>query len=369
MDRREFLKATFTASAATAVLGPTGKVVLPHDDRVVTVESDGRFTVEGPAGTEELPPVNGVTELDAIAQHLIRRIAERLHAADWPTALAERESANSVDGHRLGYIVMAYHPALEGFDGPQPVTMAHQVSALWETPRRMTGGRREFYNVVDDRLKNGPEIEVTPVALDRLDPIVDALTQQILRNEVNVFSPGLYMPRMSGSCEGAVGYASRTYGLALRLVRCCGPDHEVDDAGRSARRDVPVRIRQPRLKAHYRSNGMAKTAPPEAHKMIGGGLQVSATGEQNRGGKKHVRSIRTSRAKGGGHIVRHEYESGPDMGYHPDAEHVFGSDEGVKHVKHYIRHAGIRGVSVSGAEGKEPAGADDAGEKSDDTDD
>lgn len=94
---------------------------------------------------------------------------------------------------------------------------------------------------------------------------------------------------------------------------------------------------------------MAKSAPPEAKKMIGGGLQVSASGEQRRGGKKHVREIRTKRAKGGGHVLTHEFESGPDMGYHPGEDHVFGKDEGEKHMKHYMRHAGITGVKVSSA--------------------
>ncbi len=99
---------------------------------------------------------------------------------------------------------------------------------------------------------------------------------------------------------------------------------------------------------------MAKhAAPPEATKMIGGGLQMSASGEQRRGGKKHVREIHTKRAKGGGHVVSHHYEHGMGGAYHEPVDHVFGKDEGVKHVKHYIRHAGISGVNVSaGGDGK-----------------
>lgn len=100
-----------------------------------------------------------------------------------------------------------------------------------------------------------------------------------------------------------------------------------------------------------------KAAPPVAHNMIGGGIQMSSTGEKTHGTKKHVRSIRTKRAKGGGHVVSHEFDNSGGSGYHQDEEHVFGKDEGVKHVKHYIRNAGISGVSVSGAD----ASADDGG--------
>ncbi len=103
---------------------------------------------------------------------------------------------------------------------------------------------------------------------------------------------------------------------------------------------------------------MAKTAPPVAEKMIGGGLQMTSSGEQRRQGKKHVSAIHTKRAKGGGHVVTHHYEHGSG-GYHEPVDHVFGKDEGEKHVKHYIRHAGITGVKVSAGE---PSGADDAGE-------
>lgn len=97
---------------------------------------------------------------------------------------------------------------------------------------------------------------------------------------------------------------------------------------------------------------MAKTkeaAPSEMHatKMIGGGHMMEATRVERGSKKKHIRSIRTKRAKGGGHIVTHEYEHGHDMGYTPDQDHVFGKDEGVKHMEHYMRHAGVKGVTVA----------------------
>lgn len=92
---------------------------------------------------------------------------------------------------------------------------------------------------------------------------------------------------------------------------------------------------------------MAKEVP-QAKAMVGGGSQVSLTKEERRPKKKHVKRLLISKAKNGGHVVEHEFESGPDMPYEPNASHVFGADDGVKHVQHIIRHAGIKGVTAVG---------------------
>jgi len=103
---------------------------------------------------------------------------------------------------------------------------------------------------------------------------------------------------------------------------------------------------------------MAKVSVPVASEMPGGGKTMTAKAEHRRPPKKHVKSIRTTRAKSGGHIVEHEYENAGGQ-YEPPAQHVYGKDEGVKHVKHYIRHAGIQGVSAEPTEG---SAAEEAGE-------
>lgn len=118
---------------------------------------------------------------------------------------------------------------------------------------------------------------------------------------------------------------------------------------------------------------MAKTdaaAPSDVNiktsKMIGGGHVAEASREARGSKKKHIRSIQTTRGKNGGHVLEHNYEHGNDMGYSPSTQHIFGKGEGVKHVEHYIRHAGIKGVKAMAAgdgmaEGE--GAADDAGEK------
>lgn len=108
---------------------------------------------------------------------------------------------------------------------------------------------------------------------------------------------------------------------------------------------------------------MAKTSAPPVR--ADGANVVSSRSETAKPSKKHVRSLRTTRAKGGGHVVEHEFDNSGAGPYHQAAQHVFGADEGVKHMKHYMRHAGVKGVSVAAAGDKDgnASGDDpDAGE-------
>jgi hypothetical protein len=103
------------------------------------------------------------------------------------------------------------------------------------------------------------------------------------------------------------------------------------------------------------AKGKEAAAPPRAD----GALEMRASRHEMHGGKKRVRSIRTKRAKGGGHVVTHEFDH-IGGNYQPDEDHVFGADEGVKHVQHYIRHAGVKGVKVSAAGDKDGGASGDA---------
>lgn len=229
MDRREFLKATFAASAVTVALSES--VSMP-----VVVKRRIEETADGPlpqmvAQQREVLRVTGegTTDLSAIAQHLLIAVSHRLDFHDFVSTLSESmdRHVSESEGQGVGHTVFAYEPGVERFTGAERVVLSHQISALWEVPRRFTGSRREFYDLQTDRMNNGPEIEAVPIVLTQLDPIARYLSDQIVENRVNVFSPSLYMPKMSGSVEGAVGFASRTYGLAIRVVRCIGPEHEL----------------------------------------------------------------------------------------------------------------------------------------------
>ncbi len=240
MDRREFLKTTFAASAATVALSAEGTLPripfsqLPAEG--VRIETDGRIVHAQQNGTiTEILPARGTssTGLDVIAQHLLRRLSQRLKADGHATTLAEHDVTHPAgerrwghDGCKLGQVISAYRPGPETFEGPQLVTLSDQVSAVWVVPSHRTGARAEHYSVVEDALHNIPEVDPDPVDLARLEPIVDHLYAQIMRRGLNVFSDGLYMPQFGSgpACEGSVGFASRDYGLAMRVVRCLGPE-------------------------------------------------------------------------------------------------------------------------------------------------
>ena len=112
----------------------------------------------------------------------------------------------------------------------------------------------------------------------------------------------------------------------------------------------------------------------KAKELAGGAKQMGVEREARRPKKKHIRSLSITRGKSGGHVVRHEYESSPDAGFEPPAEHVFGKADGAKMMQHVIRHAGVSGVKAApmgdgGAEGEPDEGAEGAGGGEPDADD
>lgn len=214
MDRRQFMQATFAGSAATVALGVIP--VLPRSYRDAPVPPHP----QGVAQMYERTMPYGTTDLGETAQYVMKRLADRLDLEGHATTLAESGHVDR-DGQKIGMTVMAYGPGVEDFNGPRRVVLSDQIHALFLVPSFPTGKRVELYSCFKDSLTNVPERMPEAIVLEQLHPVVDHLVEQIRTAGVNVFSPVLYMPEMAiVPVEGAVGYASRTYGLALRVVRC-----------------------------------------------------------------------------------------------------------------------------------------------------
>lgn len=100
------------------------------------------------------------------------------------------------------------------------------------------------------------------------------------------------------------------------------------------------------------------------HTMAGGAHSISASRDERRPKRKHLRHMRLSRATNGGFHVQHEYMPGGDTP-EPDTEHVFGKDEGAKLLDHVRRHLRISPAAgaASGADAEgAPAADEEAGE-------
>lgn len=95
----------------------------------------------------------------------------------------------------------------------------------------------------------------------------------------------------------------------------------------------------------------------KAEQMAGGGLKVAMERGERKGKRKKLAKLEVSRAKNGGHLVRHHYISGPDTGYQEPTEHVFGKGEGGALMAHLGRHLGVKNVPMP-----ETGGVEDQGE-------
>lgn len=178
------------------------------------------FEVGHPADTFG---VRTSTDLKEIAQHIMRGLTEKLAVKGHLTTLAELETPDVYkEGKKPGMGVYAFNPWSEDLGSPALVTLTEPIGALFRVPSQLTGGRTELYQVLRDELMNQPERLPLPVVLSQLSPVIDHLSDQIVKSRVNVFTSALYMPRFNPDLdvEGCVGFASRRSGLALRVVRC-----------------------------------------------------------------------------------------------------------------------------------------------------
>ncbi len=75
--------------------------------------------------------------------------------------------------------------------------------------------------------------------------------------------------------------------------------------------------------------------------MIGGGHQVTASKQERKSRRRHVKHMRIGKAENGGFNVEHEYASTPDGPYEPSTNHVFGKGEGPAMLTHVAKHLRI----------------------------
>lgn len=100
-----------------------------------------------------------------------------------------------------------------------------------------------------------------------------------------------------------------------------------------------------------------------AHKMIGGGHQVTASKEDRTPTRRHVKRVSIERAANGGHVIEHHFSGGNGV-YHEPQQHVFGPGDHEKAMEHVRKHMGINKIANmtkmnAGKKGAEPD-ADDA---------
>lgn len=92
--------------------------------------------------------------------------------------------------------------------------------------------------------------------------------------------------------------------------------------------------------------------------MAGGGHRLAVSREERKPKKAKLHRVEVTRAKNGGHVVRHHFGVGPDVPYMEPTEHVFGKAEGDKLMSHLKRHLGVKDMEpVEAAAGPEE-GAD-----------
>lgn len=108
----------------------------------------------------------------------------------------------------------------------------------------------------------------------------------------------------------------------------------------------------------------------KAEVMAGGGTRIAVSREERKPKKAKLSRMEITRAKNGGHVVRHNFANGPEMGsYMEPTEHVFGKGEGAKLLAHLKRHLGIKDAGPMAA-GETPEGeAEGAGAGEPDDDD
>jgi hypothetical protein len=86
-------------------------------------------------------------------------------------------------------------------------------------------------------------------------------------------------------------------------------------------------------------------------KQVGYAEALSTRPRPGKMGPKEIRSVEVDKGEDGGHTVTHRFKQN-DGGPYRESEgpHIFGASEGKKLVAHLIKHLGIKGVTMSGAE-------------------
>lgn len=80
----------------------------------------------------------------------------------------------------------------------------------------------------------------------------------------------------------------------------------------------------------------------ETKTLAGGGHEVGVDRTERKGKRKKIHKVEVTRAKNGGHVVRHHFISGPDRPFEEPQEHVFGKGEGQALMAHLHKHLGVR---------------------------
>lgn len=201
------------ATAAVALEGEPGPNT-PSGGAVPVVQDTAGYSV---------PRLN---DLDQVAQHVMTRLSALL---PYRTALAEQPLERRIvgsfgAGKAIGMTVSSFPPGPESWRPIRPVLLTHQVSVMFKVPSHRTGERMPVYQLMSDTLMNAPEVVADQIVLRHLEPAIEALRDQILEQQLDVFTADLNVPHMGSSCEGAVGLVSRDLGMAIRVVRALVKD-------------------------------------------------------------------------------------------------------------------------------------------------